>query len=651
MEGRGVNTNYSSVDLFLQDLLSRYRRYPKGYAVACCPFHDDTHPSLFVDPTTGRFSCKACGETGGLVKLTAKAKGLTLDEARTLLQRLGLIQKPEKEREVAYYYTDEAGFIQYRIVRYRLPDGGKTFVVERYDFEKESWVPGKGDAPDLLYNLPDVLEADTVLVVEGEKCVEALKKYGYVATTNPHGAGSWKPEYACWLEGKTVYLLPDNDPPGISHMRDVAGSLEGKATVLWVDPSLYAEEEGDDIADFIERLETQKLSEEEIKKQIQNLLERAEPYDPDRFSLLGELSLKPEDLEESKGVEWLIDGFLPQRTLTLITARFGSGKSLFALALTKHFIEQERKALYLDLDNPMGVIKKRIEKAGLRDALGRSLFYLTSTKQPLDHRSGTWKGLKKELQNREHLVVVIDTLKNFAQGVDLNSDKETILLMRELMNIRDLGHTVVVLHHVPKKLEEEHPFKNSTSVVDCADLAFHLFKKESKVVLENFKDRVGGVQKKLCFELSEDLTLKPAIPPEKEIEFTIAWVILKLLPPEGYRQGHLVQIVSDYLKTHHDDVPHYKAKILEILDKYEGKLWSVVRARGNTKIYRRLVDPSQFSENPTYIYIGSENRKTLEPQGFEASPPEGTIGKLNGDKGSSDSGGSEGEDDLSWLSF
>jgi hypothetical protein len=101
-----------------------------------------------------------------------------------------------------------------------------------------------------LYNRTRVAASDTIVVVEGEKCVHALADIGIVATTAPGGAG--KAPHADWtpLAEKTVYLWPDADPvnppkhphagkrTGIEHMKDVAQqlqALEPPPLVLWLD--------------------------------------------------------------------------------------------------------------------------------------------------------------------------------------------------------------------------------------------------------------------------------------------------------------------------------------------------------------------------------------------------------------------------------
>ena len=50
-----------------------------------CPFHEDHHPSLVVNPEKQTFHCFACGEHGDVIDLTAKLFDLRLyDAARKL---------------------------------------------------------------------------------------------------------------------------------------------------------------------------------------------------------------------------------------------------------------------------------------------------------------------------------------------------------------------------------------------------------------------------------------------------------------------------------------------------------------------------------------------------------------------------------------
>jgi 5S rRNA maturation endonuclease (ribonuclease M5) len=69
-------------------------------------------------------------------------------------------------------------------------------------------------------------------VAEGEKDCDNLEKLGFVATTNPLGAGNWRDGYSETLCGKDVIVfgdVGDNDGKGEKHTQHVIESLTGKA--------------------------------------------------------------------------------------------------------------------------------------------------------------------------------------------------------------------------------------------------------------------------------------------------------------------------------------------------------------------------------------------------------------------------------------
>ena len=54
--------------------------------VACCPFHDDRHPSMKVDQN---YRCFACGVGGDVIDYTARMYGLSqYDAAKKLIEDL-----------------------------------------------------------------------------------------------------------------------------------------------------------------------------------------------------------------------------------------------------------------------------------------------------------------------------------------------------------------------------------------------------------------------------------------------------------------------------------------------------------------------------------------------------------------------------------
>jgi putative DNA primase/helicase len=187
--------------------------------MAKCPAHDDNHPSLSIREVDGKvlLHCHA-GCTQHDVIDALKARGLWQPE------------RTEKPRIVATYdYTDENGNLLYQVVRYQ----PKDFKQRRPD-GCGGWTWRKG-ARQVLYHLPEVLEAPIVFVVEGERDVETLREYGFVATTNAGGAkGHWAPQFTEALRGREVILIPDNDAPGRKRVLNIARALLGKVARLVV---------------------------------------------------------------------------------------------------------------------------------------------------------------------------------------------------------------------------------------------------------------------------------------------------------------------------------------------------------------------------------------------------------------------------------
>jgi hypothetical protein len=69
-------------------------------------------------------------------------------------------------------------------------------------------------------------DGDTLFVVEGEKCVDALHQLGLLAVTSPGGANSAsKADWSSVGEYGNVIVLPDNDDAGETYARDVVKQI------------------------------------------------------------------------------------------------------------------------------------------------------------------------------------------------------------------------------------------------------------------------------------------------------------------------------------------------------------------------------------------------------------------------------------------
>jgi len=82
-------TSQQTIDLLkraypIQDVLARYDIALTGtslHRMACCPFHEDTHPSMGVFLDTNRYFCFGCGAKGDVLDLIQRLEGIPFREA------------------------------------------------------------------------------------------------------------------------------------------------------------------------------------------------------------------------------------------------------------------------------------------------------------------------------------------------------------------------------------------------------------------------------------------------------------------------------------------------------------------------------------------------------------------------------------------
>lgn len=118
-------------------------------------------------------------------------------------------------------YLDANGQLIAVVYRYDPPGRRKEF--RPWDARRRKMAPPD---PRPLYNQPALASTHAVVLVEGEKCAQALIDTGIVATTAMHGANApiektdWSP-----LAGKAVLIWPDRDKPGWDYANNAAQAV------------------------------------------------------------------------------------------------------------------------------------------------------------------------------------------------------------------------------------------------------------------------------------------------------------------------------------------------------------------------------------------------------------------------------------------
>jgi len=233
------------------------RQLANGQWQVHCPAHNDAEPSLSVTESDGRILLHCFA--GCPVDAICAALGITTKDLRT---------DQELERRVTFEVRDPNGALvalHERIER----DGKKTFVWRHPDGRKAQGDLKVADLP--LYGVHQLQSADFVVIVEGEKCAEALWSIGipaiatYGATCDPAD----EPLRQVIERAPTVYLWSDNDDAGRKHMERLGKRLLalGATDVRWVEWN-DAPEKGDAADAVAQRVD------------IRALLDAAKPFEP-----------------------------------------------------------------------------------------------------------------------------------------------------------------------------------------------------------------------------------------------------------------------------------------------------------------------------------------------------------------------------------
>jgi putative DNA primase/helicase len=196
------------------------------------------HGSRVVNRAKGIWFDHEHGIGGGTLDL---ALGATKDDRLQWLRDRGIISNAPRGSQkrknggaapstiiATYDYNDESGVLLFQVVR-RAP---KDFRQRRPN-GKGGWTWSLGKTRRVLYRLPELRDAVAgerlVIVVEGEKDADNLRKLGFTATCNAGGANKWRAEYNESLRDADVVIIGDNDDPGRAHVAHVASSLHSVA--------------------------------------------------------------------------------------------------------------------------------------------------------------------------------------------------------------------------------------------------------------------------------------------------------------------------------------------------------------------------------------------------------------------------------------
>ncbi len=401
-------------------------------------------------------------------------------------------RQPKGKIVATYDYVDDGGAVLFQAVRFE----PKDFRQRRPNSSGWAWsTKGVRQVP---YRLPELAEAIAserpVIIVEGEKDVDALARWGIPATCNAGGAGKWRDELNPYFDGADVVIIPDRDPqrthpktgelmfhadgrpmlPGQDHAQDVARRLAPVARRVrilelwrsWSEMPLKG-----DVSDWIAAGGTAEAFWQLVEAAPKCAQTRPsgpakQPKEPYSWKKIG-VNAGSIRMMKFNPITFLVRDLIPNEGITLICAKPKVGKSWLVLdiavaATMNRYVlgdikPEQGDVLYLALEDSLRRIQSRMTKLlpTFTDEWPETLTFATTWRRVdqggLDDIR-EW-AVEARAAGRKIAFVAIDVLKmvrppNKAGQPPYEADYEAIKGLHQLAI--DLAIPIVVIHHTRK---------------------------------------------------------------------------------------------------------------------------------------------------------------------------------------------------------
>ncbi|GKS79106.1 hypothetical protein wHma_11130 [Wolbachia pipientis] len=414
------------------------------------------------------------GEGGDIFDLWAAVNGKNqfTDTIEDIAKWIGYSEKNNTlgQPTASWNYYDESDQVIVTVYRYNT-DSGKRYLpfdVKRSSFTLPETRP--------LYNIPGIMKSDKVILVEGEKCADALIEQGMTATTAMLGASApiektdWSP-----LKGKHVIIWPDNDEPG----KQYAEKVVKKLTFLGVLSLTLLEipenkPKGWDSADGIEeKMNIPEFIENNSKKIIVKQLLNIQEWSVERF-----IGPVPEQ-------KFLVEGLFPLGVTSILAAMGDTGKGMLLLDLALKvasrkdqpcgfgpLVTEHGSVVIFSAEDDMSEIHRRLERLDsqcerlkYKDRLfivplpnvSGSLTIIKSVSGKVIETSPEFELITKQLNKIKNLkLIVFDPLASFVHA-DLNTDPAVGDYLMSLLSdlAGSTGASIITAHHMRKPKSEK----------------------------------------------------------------------------------------------------------------------------------------------------------------------------------------------------
>lgn len=501
---------------------------------------------------------------GGIVKILMEARGMRLPEIKELfgsyLQETPAPAPSWKTdsginlNTIPVKATVEAPAVQaeQRIkITYDTPhngqwdyisrDGEVLVTVRRYDIDGKKefrpWVPGVAypKAPEVrpLYNIPNILNEQRIVWVEGEKCAQALIDAGIPATCTLGGAGALTRKNAekfdfTPLRGKDLVIWPDNDDAGrrlAEIVREVA--LDSDADTVTILQSPTGKPPKWDAADAIKE-----------RFDVRAFIENGAGHTHRTINLLNDSLLVSRFTGMAPVQEFLVDSTFPLGVPIIFAAAGDAGKGMMTLDLAMKVaagrplqnafggtVKEFGDVVIFTAEDDEAEMHRRIERldeAGLRFDYPNKLHVV-----PLPNVGGVFpilrdnmgdysetdefKKIYEQILQLDNLkLIVFDPLASFVHA-DVNADPAAGAALTGLLArvATETGASVLVCHHMSKVQgdkvisrpeEARNLIRGTSALVDGVRCAFAIWQLDEKTARGRCNDLGIEYQRNRCFD-------------------------------------------------------------------------------------------------------------------------------------------------------
>lgn len=299
-----------------------------------------------------------------------------------------------------------------------------------------------------LFNIRSHSDKKTIVLTEGEIDAIKLDQEGIPAIAPTAGAETFNRELATQLEGKTVYIVYDNDEAGKKGIRKVLEFIpQAKILELPLDSK--------DVCDFFTLHTKQDFI--DILKHAITKEEWEIKYQPEEYSVITDTELLAIEYPEE---EWIIDKVIPQTGFVMFVGEAGAGKSYIALdairAITTemlfldHFeVKTPGNILVIDMENGLRRLQKRMKGMGFSGT--NNIYFL---KYPelfglLEENVLFMESVANLIKTKNIVMVVLDSFIDFIESGSENTAEDTNKIFKAFRSIApEIAY--FVLHHDTK---------------------------------------------------------------------------------------------------------------------------------------------------------------------------------------------------------